>query len=265
MLSNRQIEEIEEKYLQKFYHFLKFAEDEMLLGFKTKEKIQNDWFPKYKTGISDFCVGAERIVYSLFNGKGIGQPNSSPVGSDLFFEVDDAYIHIDLKTVKASLEGKTNISDYLNDIFVGNNQNSYNGKVNINNVEKIYNRANLPQFYTLPNGEKKVCLTYFITILYDEDTLDILNINILSMPNGALFDIYGSNVLKAGKKQNGLSETERKRYCETIRYKWGKNTDFKLLKEKKRIKIVYFNENMNSEYKQKLTSIKNLFDEQRHS
>ncbi len=35
----KNIEEIEYHYLNKYYHFLKFAEDELLLGFKTKEKI----------------------------------------------------------------------------------------------------------------------------------------------------------------------------------------------------------------------------------
>ena len=81
----KSIEEIECKYLEKFYYFLKYTEDEMIFGFNTKENIREDWIEKYKTGISNFSVGAERIIYSLFNGKGIGQPNSSPVGSDLFF------------------------------------------------------------------------------------------------------------------------------------------------------------------------------------
>ena len=98
MMTNKQIEVLEKKYLNKYYHFLKFAEDEMLVGFKTKDDIKDDWWGLYSSGISDFSTGAERIVYSLLNGKGIGQPNSCPVGSDLFFEVKDAFIHIDLTT-----------------------------------------------------------------------------------------------------------------------------------------------------------------------
>ncbi len=258
-MNNKKIEELESKYLEKFYHFLKFSEDEMLLGFDTKEKIKNDWFGKYKTGISDFSVGAERIVYALFNGKGIGQPNSSPVGSDLFFEVEDAYIHIDLKTVMASLKGKTNINDYLKFIPVGNNQNSYNGKLNVDKKEKIYNNANLPHFYTLSNNRKKVCLTYFITILYDKDSLGILNINILSMPNGKLFNTYGKDILQAGKTQTGLSKKERKTHCETLRYKWSKSIDFELLKNKKRIKVIYFNKKMNKKYLRKLNLIEEIY------
>jgi len=102
MISNKQIESIEEKYLKKFFHLMKYAEDEMMFGFATKEKIKNDWIGKYSTNISDFSVGAERIIYALINGKGIGQPNSCPVGSDMFFEVEDAFIHIDLKTVQTN-------------------------------------------------------------------------------------------------------------------------------------------------------------------
>ena len=117
-LKLKQIEKLEKKYLNKYFHFLKFAEDEIISGFKTKDKIKGDWHGLYASGISDFSTGAERIIYSLLNGKGIGQPNSSPVGSDLFFEVEDAFIHIDLKTVGASLRGKTNIGDYTRSIFV---------------------------------------------------------------------------------------------------------------------------------------------------
>ena len=49
-----EIEKLEKKYLNKYYHFLKFAEDEMLQGFKTKDDIKNDWWGLYSSGISDF-------------------------------------------------------------------------------------------------------------------------------------------------------------------------------------------------------------------
>lgn len=108
-----EIEKLEHTYLEEFFHFLKFVERRMLLGFKTKDKIKDDWMGKWNPdddgtkGISSFAVGAERIVYALFNAQGFGQPNSSPVGSDLFFETEDAFIHIDLKTVQTR-----NIGDY---------------------------------------------------------------------------------------------------------------------------------------------------------
>jgi len=259
----KEIEKLEQKYLNKYFYFLKFAEDELLLGFKTKYKIKDDWYHKWDPneegkGISDFATGAERIVYSLLNGKGIGQPNSAPIGSDLFFEVDDAFIHIDLKTVQTR-----NIGDYIGNIFVGNNQNSYNGRLLVNNKEKLYEEAALPHFYTLEDGSKKICLTYFITILYEEKDLEILNINILSMPNGALFPVYGKDVLNAGKVLFPVGNPKRDTHAKTIRYNWKNNLDYKLLDSNtRRIKIAYLNKNMSNELKQKLFFISNLSSEQ---
>ena len=238
------IELLERKYLNKYFHFLKFAEDELLLGFKTKEKIQDDWLGLYKSGISDFAVGAERIVYSLLNGKGIGQPNSCPVGADLFFEVQDAFIHIDLKTVGASLIGKTNIGDYTKNIFVGTNQNSYKGYMIVNegseNEEIREYIPSLPAIYNKNKVNEKVCLSYFITILYDKDTLDTLVMSIVCMPNGELEPHYKTRVLQAGKN---LDKT---------RFRFTNIPDFELLEEnKKRIKVVFFDKKMDEKYKKK--------------
>lgn len=246
MYSQLKIEKMEYKYLEKFYHFLKYTEDEMLFGFNTKEKIKDDWYEKYASGISKFAVGAERIVYSLFNGKGIGQPNSCPVGSDMFFEVDDAFIHIDLKTVQTR-----NIGDYTECIFVGRNQNSYSGKMVVHKDQERDYESALPVIYK-NNGNPKICLTYFITILYDEENLNIININIICMPNGLLYPVYGSKVLKAGKNPD------------KARFNFSQVPNFELLGEKyKRIKVIYFNDSKISEQdKKRLTFIKEIAKKQ---
>lgn len=241
--------------MNKYFHFLKFAEDELLYGFKTKEKIQDDWLGLYKSGISDFAVGAERIVYSLLNGKGIGQPNSCPVGADLFFEVQDAFIHIDLKTVGASLIGKTNIGDYTKNIFVGTNQNSYKGYMIVNegseNEEIREYTPSLPTIYNRGKENEKLCLSYFVTILYDKDTLDTLVMSIVCMPNGELETHYTTRVLQAGKN---LDKT---------RFRFTNIPDFELLEENnKRIKVVYFDRNMDENYKRKLRFFEELFNNQ---
>lgn len=250
---------LEQKYLNKYFYFLKFAEDELISGFKTKYKIKDDWYSKWNPneegkGISDFATGAERIVYSLLNGKGIGQPNSAPIGADLFFEVDDAFIHIDLKTVQTR-----NIGDFKRDIFVGNNQNSYNGKLDVNGVEKTYNEASLPTFYTLANNQRKICLTYFIIILYEEIDLDILTILIVAMPNGELYPYYKKRVLKAGKVLYEKGDPKRKTHAKSVRYKWMDVSEFELLeKNKKRVKVAYFNNSMSNELKKKLSFLEEL-------
>ncbi len=241
---------LERKYLNKFYHFLKYVENEMMYGFQTKEIIRKDWINKYDSKISNFVVGAERIIYSLFNGKGIGQPNSSPVGSDMFFELDDAYIHIDLKTVQTR-----NIGDITTSIFVGRNQNSYKSEIKRSDGSsfdpvRMYEPA-LPTFYNEGKVNEKICLTYFITILYEDINFNILNINFLSMPNGSLYECYGEKILRAGKNPD------------KTRFNLVNSKTFEFLSvNNSRIKVVYFDKGMSEVFRKKLYLYEKIYDKQ---
>lgn len=234
MLTDFELELLENKYLTKFYHFLKFTQDEILKGLDTKNEIKDDWFHKWNTienekKISDFNTGAERVIYALINSKGIGTPNSCPVGSDLMFEVDDAFIHIDLKTVQSS-----NIGDFVRSIFVGNNQISYNYHMNVRGKKREYT-PNLPHYYDVRNLHKP-CLRYFVTILYEDINLEILNINLICMPNGQLCNISQESVLKAGKNKQGEHSKKQE-----ARFNFSQSHSFKLLDNKSRVKILYMN------------------------
>ena len=265
-LSMCEIEEIEKKYLNKYWHFLKYVEDDIIKGFNTKNDIKNDWIGKYGNdgeGISSFAVGSERIIYALLNGKIAGQPNSCPVSSDLFFEVEDAYIHIDLKSVTTNggvtihpITGKKlndNIGDFKSDIFIGENQNSYRGTMIVNEgkpSEQIRTyEPNLPPVYSKTNGDKKICLTYFITILSNESNFDTELISIMCVPNGKLEPYYKSRPLKAGKNPG------------KARFNFKEVNKFELLKNKpSRIRIVYKNPKMNEWVKNKLSFYLSLAD-----
>ena len=98
-----------------------------------------------------------------------------------------------MKTVQ-----QDNIGDFTNSIFVGENQNSYKGNMIVKKEERPYNPA-LPTFYNKGKENQKICLTYFITILYKRENLDIMVIAIDCMPNGELEKYYKTRVLKAGK------------------------------------------------------------------
>lgn len=245
-----QIETLELKYLNKFYHFLKYVEDEMMFGFQTKEKIKDDWLGKYDSKISNFAVGAERIIYALFNGKSVGQPNSCPVGADMFFEVEDAFIHIDLKTVQTR-----NIGDITQTIFVGRNQNSFKSEIkkangDSFNPKRFYEPA-LPTFYNRGKNNEKICLSYFVTIAYEDKNLNILNINLLCMPNGELEKHYGTRVLSAGKNPD------------KSRFRFTEVPNFELLSPlRPRVMVVYFDENMSEKLKKSLSFYENLFNQQ---
>lgn len=204
------------------------------------------------------------------NGRSIGIPNSCPVGADLFFDVKEAYIHIDLKTVGATLNEikgnskngtkawSNNIGDYVSNIFVGTNQNSYKGLMEVTRgVDKGKLRTytpSLPSVYTKINNkfiERIPCLSYFITILYDKDTLDTLVISIVCMPNGELEPHYKNRVLQAGKN---LDKT---------RFRFINIPNFELLEgNQKRIKVISFNEEMDEKYKKKLKFFEDLYKNQ---
>ena len=261
MTLEKEIEELELKYLNKYYFFLKFTLDEILEGLKTRDKIYDDWKGLYGTNISDFSTGAERVIYSLLNGKGIGTPNSAPVGSDLFFEVNDAFIHIDLKTVGATLspipkQKTNNIGDFSKDIPIGTNQNSYSASIFVhedkpNQISRFY-KSHLPPIYNKADQNRsKPCLTYFITMLYDKDTLEILVINLLCMPNGLLNKVYEHRPIKAGKN------------LDKARFNFSRTPDFELLNEEKRIKIVFFEENMSEKYLKSLSWQYDVFKSQK--
>ncbi|MEG2529549.1 MAG: hypothetical protein RSB02_05670 [Anaerovoracaceae bacterium] len=245
-----ELEALEHKYLMKYWYFLKFVEDDIIRGMLSMEDIRNDWQGLYGNkdgGISQFDVGSERIIYALLNGKIAGQPNSCPVSSDLFFEVEDAYIHIDLKSVTTN-EGTTrqdNIGDFNTCIFVGENQNSYAGTI-VKNAGKpnAYNeeyQPNLPTFYSKSNGDKKITLTYFVCLLNSSVTQKCELISIMSLPNGRLKEHYDSRPLKAGKNPG------------KARYNFSAVPTFELLAgNKKRVRVIHKNPHMSDYVKSKL-------------
>lgn len=257
-LTLKQIEELEYKYLVKYWYFLKYVEDDIISGFDSKDDIADDWKGLYGSvdgGISDFAVGSERIIYALLNGKIAGQPNSAPVSSDLFFEVEDAYIHIDLKSVtttdglkKHPITGEKltdNIGDFATNIFIGRNQNSYKGNMIVNkgrdNEEIRSYTPQLPVVYNKRNGDKKITLTYFVTILTNSVTSKTELISIMCMPNGKLEEYYKDRPLRAGKNPD------------KTRFNFKECMSFELLdKQPKRVRVIYRNPDMSEHTKKRL-------------
>lgn len=244
MKQKKIIEFWENEYLEQIYYLLKIDKEKMLSGFDTKEDIRTDWERYLGAETSDFATGSERIFYWLFNQFGV--PNSSPIGSDMFFETYNAYVHIDIKTVTLA-----NIGDFKRNIFVGDNQNSYIGNINVKGKPSRPYKGNLPTFYTKRDGQKKLCLTYFIVILYNEINLDIQAIAIISMPNGELNSVYGDRVISAGKNPG------------KIRFNYTQVKEFELLEDKpSRTKVLLWNENMSNEVERAMSGLKEIYEKQ---
>lgn len=108
----------------------------------------------------------------------------------------------------------------------------------------------MPTFYTKSDGSKKLCLTYFIAILYNEENLDIQASIITCMPNGELSEIYEPDTLNAGKNRG------------QARFNYSKCKTFRLLKDELlRTKVLIWSPE-SSEIENKVSSIKEIYDEQ---
>lgn len=224
------IEELEKNYLDNIEFILTQDIQKLMSGLRSKDKISDDWlkiFKKSAKQTSDFARGAERIYFWIFNQFGI--PSSSPIGSDLFFETHNAFVHIDIKTAKLG-----NTVDYKGQLPLGANQTSYQYK-------GINFTVNLPHRYKYLN---KVCLTYFINIIYEEvkEKLDIVGVYLVCAPNGQLSKIYTDKIINKSKNKG-----------KAFRYKFAANPNFELLDGKpKRIKLLYIREDFEKKKKQLL-------------
>ncbi|MGJ0357339.1 hypothetical protein [Aliarcobacter butzleri] len=263
-----EIEEVENKYLKKYFYFFKYVENEMFNGFKSMYDIEKNWRKFWGTNKSDFSTGAERVVYGLLNGKAFGSPNSTPVSSDLMFEMDDAFIHIDVKTY-----GESNLKDFTTSHTIEANQTSYFCEI----MEKPKNggrskfiptrvhSANLPDFYTKKDGSKKICLTYFISILTENYGRDIMCIVLTCLPNIKLKQHYKYRPIKAGKNSDSFVSMS-KNYKP---FKFGKGRfDFKevgtfelLPNTPSRVKVIYYDVAKCSKYTN-LDLIKSIYNRQ---
>lgn len=191
MLNDVDLEEKERQYFGLILLHLKQDLDTIIEGLNSRIKILKDWYDNFiKTArkgykASDLDTGAERIFHHFF-APILHFPNSSPLGSDLMFELPDAFMHIEIKT--ALLD---NPSDYRGKINISINQTSY--KVNSLFI------PNLPQYYRIYSKIEKPCLTYVIQVIHEHAKPNIKALKLVCIPNGQLYSYYGKSIFKSGK------------------------------------------------------------------
>jgi len=236
MLTDLELEKIERRYFDLILLHLKQDLNTIINGMNSRIKILKDWnnnFMKterkgYKA--SDLDTGAERIFHHFFASI-LRFPNSSPIGSDLMFELPDAFIHIEIKTALID-----NPSDYKGKINIGVNQTSYG----VNNMFK----PNLPRYYKISQKTEKPCLTYIIQIVHEHAKPNIKALKLACIPNGQLYPHYGKSIFKSGK--GGYAKAK------DFRYNYSAEPYFKLLSEKYkekifRIELIYLSKDVNKE------------------
>ncbi|MCM8824193.1 MAG: hypothetical protein NC822_05930 [Candidatus Omnitrophica bacterium] len=196
MLNDFELEKIERQYFDLILLHLKQDLNTLIDGLNSRIKILHDWYDNFiKTArkgykASDLDIGAERIFHHFFASI-LRFPNSSPLGSDLMFELPDTFIHIEVKT--ALLD---NPADYKGKINIAINQTSYV-------VSKIFT-PNLPKYYKIFPKKEKPCLTYIIQIVHEHAKPNIKALKLVCVPNGQLYTHYGKDIFKSGK--GGMSK-----------------------------------------------------------
>ena len=221
MLSDFDLEEIERLYFDLILLHLKQDLKNLISGLNSRIEILNDWYQNFiKTArsgykASDLDTGAERIFHHFFASI-LRFPNSSPIGSDLMFELSDSFVHIEVKTALIN-----NTADYKGKINIAINQTSYE-------VNKLFS-PNLPQYYRISSKDKKPCLTYIIQIVHEHAKPNIKAMKLVCIPNGQLYSHYGKSIFKSGK--SGMAKGK------DFRYKYSVEPYFKLLSDRYRKKI----------------------------
>jgi hypothetical protein len=231
MKSDFEIELLESKYLRKINAAIFANQDNIILNLESMNKILKFWINKPHD--DGYDVGAERVIYAVLQrASDLGEPNSCPVSSDLFFENDEAFIHIDLKTAQPD----NNLSDHWR-IPIGKNQTSYEHDIKPKGGIARPFKPSLPKYYN-----EKPSLTYFITILYSRvsNIFKVVNLNVSCMPNGQLSKIYNFDPLGPGKNPDDDKARFTSNECyffKTLNNNNQNNTD-----KIKRILVNYINE-----------------------
>ena len=201
MMSDYKLEMLEKKYLDFITTGLCTRFNTLMEGLNSRLEIKEDWVsvfnetarPGYRA--SNLEYGAERIIHHLLASL-FTSPNSCPIGSDLMYRIDEAIIHIEVKTKVQDNP------DYRGKVTLGRNQMSYGSS---------RFKPNLPQYY---KGVNVPSLTYAIQIIHNSYDWSIEALTVIAIPNGQLFSHYGASILKAGKSGRKKAQDVRYKYIE---------------------------------------------------
>jgi len=253
----KHIEELEYTYLDRLDKAIRNNINDIIDVFKRRFMLYNHWIEYLKTEkkrLTDLGIGAERVFWSMVPRVfGIWRPVALFIGSNIFIEVQDAFINVDVKTVYVD-----NLRDYRGLVEVGEDQTSYPMKKRYGALQEF--RPKIKPYYDVDTG-RKYSLTYFIQVIYEkpeiimERKLDRAPIAILliSMPNGLLYDVYGDKIVKHPKSY--VTDEGKRIRPANYRYFYSEEPCYKLLQSSKpcsyRVRL-YFNKSYSNYYREGL-------------
>jgi hypothetical protein len=231
-----EIEKLEYNYLRIIDNTIRKKLSYIVERFASRFDIYHYWKNYFHTEtkrLTDLGIGAERIFWKVISEEfSEWHPVTIYIGSNLFFETENAYVNIDIKTAYID-----NIRDLGGLVEVGDAQTSYPMRKTYGSKESF--QPKISTYYEIKKGYKiirKYALTYFVQIIYEKPEIIIQNnldrgpigIVLVSMPNGLLYDVYGENIVgypksyrtKGGQRERPLN----------YRFYYNKCPCYKLLK-----------------------------------
>ena len=259
-LANEKLERLELDYLNTIYAMILSHLQDILQRFYLRIKLYDFWKRQFRESeelkrLSDLGVGAERVFHTIFARRTDWLPSSIPVGSNLFYETEGAFINIDIKSVYVE-----NSWDYFGAAEVGERQTSYSMQHTWGALEKFV--PQLPPYYEL-DGMEKPCLTYIMQIIHvDIDQIlekkydpNLIALILLCVPNGLLYREYEEKIIEEPKSYH---TKKGKRYRPAnFRYAYHNHPNFAALKsgdiEEYRVRTIfnkkYFGKKFETVYK----------------
>ncbi len=198
--TNEQIENLEKKYFVELGNLLMENRDELKKGFNSRLAIRRD-----TEGISynenEVAVGSERVLSSIIlRNKNDWEVNSSPISSNLLFELPDAMMNIDAKTYKENAieEDKVNVA---------RNQTSYGSNEHLvsqgTGTRYTWKAALKPIYHHETKGEIPT-ISMIVKFVYDIEDQKLKKVQLINIPNGKLIGVYGNrDIFNRGK--SGIS------------------------------------------------------------
>lgn len=211
MLSDEELMKLEKKYFDILKDLFSRSLGEVISQIYSQEAIIT---PSITAKTNTIEKSIENIIEGIIYSKLSWRVCSLPVSSDSCFEVGDAIINIDAKSVKNTDNDATG-----NKVNLQRSQTSYITGTQVPFSGRGHSRTWEPKlkFYEthkmygeIPN------LTYVFKVIYSDSNL-VEKIILLSIPHGQLNSIFGHDIVQKGKESyTGNSELSNIRFLCSI-------------------------------------------------
>ena len=193
MLTNDELMALEKKYFDILYELLRRNLGDIISQIYSQEAILT---PSTTARVNTIEKSIENIIEGIIYSQLSWRVCSLPVSSDSCFEVGDAIINLDAKSVMntdGDATGNKVTLQRSQTTYVTDNPITFSGRGHIRTWEpKLKFYENHRMYGNIPN------LTYVFKVIYSDNNL-VEKIKLLSIPHGQFYSIFGDDIVQKGR------------------------------------------------------------------